>query len=113
MNFLLHPSLVQVQRNTRSCRDFIWEVPCNISEAFCPEKGFRFAGHQNHSEPQECLCKWHLGWCSCARCSVKVTGNKETTVISVFKVDWVLADVAQCCRKMSSLPPDNLMGLIL
>lgn len=43
MNFLLHLSLVQLQGNTRSYRDFIWEVSCNFSESFHPEKGLGFS----------------------------------------------------------------------
>lgn len=57
--------------------------------------------------PQECLCKWHLRSRSCPSCYVKITGNKESTAISVFKVDWILTDFAQCCRKVSSLPPEE------
>lgn len=43
MNFLLHLSLIKLQGNTRSYRDFIWEVPCNFSESFRPEKGLGFS----------------------------------------------------------------------
>lgn len=55
--------------------------------------------------PQECLCKWHLCSCSHPSCLVKICGNKESTVIFVFKVDGILSDFAQHCRKVSALPP--------
>ena len=33
---------IQLQGNTRSFRDFIWDVPCNFYTSFCPEKGLMF-----------------------------------------------------------------------
>lgn len=87
---------------TESCRTP--EVKINLSLQISKNRMSYNCMHREH------LCKWHVGSCSCPSYLVKITGNKETTPISVFRGDWILTDFAHCCRKVSSLLPENLSG---